>query len=165
MQNLVYLRLSDGVGGGLVVAGRLVAGSRGYAGELGHVTSDPSGLPCRCGKRGCLETLASVPAILAACRAAGAPVETLADLSASAATGDPVVESILRNVGTAVGRVLGATAMTLNPREVVIGGEIVRIAPVIVEQAATTLRYDLHSIPSDRPQIVRAAPSLQDLSS
>ncbi|MBA73679.1 MAG: transcriptional regulator [Tistrella sp.] len=157
VQNLVYLRLSDGVGGGLVVAGRLVAGSRGYAGELGHVTSDPSGLPCRCGKRGCLETLASVPAILAACRAAGAPVETLADLSASAATGDPVVESILRNVGTAVGRVLGATAMTLNPREVVIGGEIVRIAPVIVEQAATTLRYDLHSIPSDRPQIVRAA--------
>jgi predicted NBD/HSP70 family sugar kinase len=53
--------------------------------------------------------------------------------------------------------VLGAAAMTLNPREVVIGGEIVRIAPVLVEQAAATLRYELYSIPSDQPLVVRAA--------
>ena len=47
--------------------------------------------------------------------------------------------------------------MTLNPREVVIGGEIVHIAPVLVEQAVATLRYELYSIPSDQPHIVRAA--------
>ncbi|WP_430647392.1 ROK family transcriptional regulator [Agromyces sp. GXS1127] len=157
VDNLVYLRLSDGVGGGLVVSGRLVTGSRGFAGELGHVTANPSGAACRCGKRGCLETIASVPAILRACSEAGADVETLADLAAAVAKGDPAVDAVLREVGSAVGRVLGAAAMTLNPREVVIGGEIVRIAPVLVEQAAATLRYELYSIPSDQPHIVRAA--------
>lgn len=157
VDNLVYLRLSDGVGGGLVVAGRLVTGSRGFAGELGHVTADPTGLPCRCGKRGCLETVASVPAILRACRDAGGDVETLDDLAVAVAKGDPAVDMVLRNVGSTVGRVLGAAAMTLNPREVVIGGEIVHIAPVLVEQAAATLRYELYSIPSDQPHIVRAA--------
>lgn len=157
VDNLVYLRLSDGVGGGLVVSGRLVTGSRGFAGELGHVTADPAGAACRCGKRGCLETIASVPAILRACRRAGADVETLADLAVAIAKGDPAVDGVLRDVGAAVGRVLGAAAMTLNPREVVIGGEIVHIAPVIVDQAAATLRYELYSIPSDQPHIVRAA--------
>ncbi|WP_353814881.1 ROK family transcriptional regulator [Agromyces sp. SYSU T00266] len=157
VDNLIYLRLSDGVGGGLVVSGRLVTGSRGFAGELGHVTANPSGAACRCGKRGCLETIASVPAILRACGEAGADVETLADLAAAVAKGDPAVDAVLREVGSAVGRVLGAAAMTLNPREVVIGGEIVRVAPVLVEQAAATLRYELYSIPSDQPHIVRAA--------
>jgi predicted NBD/HSP70 family sugar kinase len=157
VDNLIYLRLSDGVGGGLVVSGRLVTGSRGFAGELGHVTANPSGAPCRCGKRGCLETIASVPAILKACSDAGADVETLDDLAEAVAKGDPAVDAVLREVGSTVGRVLGAAAMTLNPREVVMGGEIVRIAPVLVEQAAATLRYELYSIPSDQPHIVRAA--------
>jgi predicted NBD/HSP70 family sugar kinase len=161
VDNLIYLRLSDGVGGGLVVSGRLVTGSRGFAGELGHVTADPAGAPCRCGKRGCLETIASVPAILRACREAGADVETLEDLAVAVERGDPVVDVVLREIGSTVGRVLGAAAMTLNPREVVIGGEIVRIAPVLVEQAAATLRYELYSIPSDQPLVVRAA-QLQD---
>jgi predicted NBD/HSP70 family sugar kinase len=161
VDNLIYLRLSDGVGGGLVVSGRLVTGSRGFAGELGHVTADPAGAPCRCGKRGCLETIASVPAILRACREAGADVETLDDLAVAVERGDPAVDVVLREIGSTVGRVLGAAAMTLNPREVVIGGEIVRIAPVLVEQAAATLRYELYSIPSDQPLVVRAA-QLQD---
>jgi predicted NBD/HSP70 family sugar kinase len=140
-----------------VVSGRLVTGSRGFAGELGHVTADPAGAPCRCGKRGCLETIASVPAILRACREAGADVETLEDLAVAVERGDPAVDVVLREIGSTVGRVLGAAAMTLNPREVVIGGEIVRIAPVLVEQAAATLRYELYSIPSDQPLVVRAA--------
>lgn len=157
VDNLIYLRLSDGVGGGLVVSGRLVSGSRGFAGELGHVTADPSGAQCRCGKRGCLETIASVPAILRACREAGAAVETLDDLAVAVTMGDPAVDVVLREIGATIGRVLGAAAMTLNPREVVIGGEIVRIAPVLVEQAAATMRYELYSISSDQPLIVRAA--------
>ncbi|MZG17390.1 ROK family protein, partial [Streptomyces sp. SID5914] len=75
--DLVYVRLSDGVGGGLVVGGQLVTGSSGLAGELGHVTVEPAGRPCRCGKRGCLETVASVPGILAACWEFGLRLENL----------------------------------------------------------------------------------------
>jgi predicted NBD/HSP70 family sugar kinase len=155
--DLVYVRLSDGVGGGLVVAGRLVTGGRGFAGELGHVTADPNGTTCRCGKRGCLETVASTPAILRACRERGASVGSLDDLAQAVARRDPAVEAVLRDVGATLGRVLGATAMVLNPDEVVIGGEIVHVAPVIVEQAAATLRFELYSIPASEPVVVRAA--------
>jgi predicted NBD/HSP70 family sugar kinase len=157
VDNLLYLRLSDGVGGGLVVSGRLVPGSLGFAGEIGHVTADPAGATCRCGKRGCLETIASVPAILQACQDAGSAVDTLDALAVAVEKGEPAVDAVLREVGTTIGRVLGAAAMVLNPREVVIGGEIAHVAPVLVEQAAATLRYELYSIPSDQPQIVRAA--------
>lgn len=156
VRDLVYVRLSDGVGGGLVVTGRLVTGSRGFAGELGHVTADPAGVECRCGKRGCLETVASVPAILAACRARGVEAGSLDGLAAAVAKGDPVVDTVLREVGTTLGRVLGAAAMTLDPDEVVIGGEVAHVAPVIVEQAAATLRYELYSIPVDGHCVVRA---------
>mgnify|MGYP000100226227 CR=1 FL=1 len=154
--DLVYVRLSDGVGGGLVVGGRLTRGARGFAGELGHVTADPAGTVCRCGKRGCLETVASVPAILAACRSEGADVKDLAELAAAVERADPVVDAVLRRVGSVVGHVLGAAAMTLDPVEVVIGGEVAHVAPAIVEQAARTLRYELYSIPVDGPCQVRA---------
>ena len=156
VSDLIYVRLSDGVGGGLIVAGRLVTGAKGFAGELGHVTADPTGRTCRCGKRGCLETIASVPAILQACRERGVDVQTLPDLTAAAQKHDPKVEEVFREVGAALGRVLGSAAMTLNPEEIVIGGEIVHIAPVIVEQATATLRYELSSIPASAP-VVRAA--------
>ena len=155
VSDLVYVRLSDGVGGGLVVAGRLVTGARGFAGELGHVTADPSGVECRCGKRGCLETVASVPAILAACRERGVDLDSLEDLAGAVGKGDPIVEAVLRDVGSALGRVLGTAAMTLDPDQVVVGGEVVHVAPVIVEQAAAALRYELYSIPAAKPIVVR----------
>lgn len=155
--DLVYVRLSDGVGGGLVVAGRLVRGARGFSGELGHVTADPVGAPCRCGKRGCLETVASVPAVLAACRCRGAAVRDLDDLAAAVEKRDPVVDAVLREAGTALGRVLGAAAMVLDPVDVVVGGEIAHVAPVIVEQAAATLRYELSSVPTETSHVVSAS--------
>ena len=154
--DLLYVRLSDGVGGGLVVRGLISRGAHGYAGELGHVSVDPAGTRCRCGKRGCLETVASAPAVLAACRAKGVDVETLDDLAAVVATSDPVADGVLREVGATVGRVLGMAALTLDPDEVVIGGEITRVAPGIVEQAAAALRYELHPLPTEDPLVVRA---------
>ncbi|MFF0345547.1 ROK family transcriptional regulator [Kribbella sp. NPDC004875] len=143
IENLLYVRLSDGVGGGLVVGGRLVSGSAGLAGELGHVTVHADGERCRCGKTGCLETVASAPAILAACRTAGLAVDTLDDLATAVARSHPIADRVLRDAATAVGKVLAAVGMALNPSEIVIGGEITRIAPVIVQQAAATVTYEL----------------------
>jgi predicted NBD/HSP70 family sugar kinase len=142
-RDLVYVRLSDGVGGGLVVDGRLVHGWARFAGELGHVTVQHDGLACRCGKRGCVETVASVPAILARCRALGVEVDGLDDLAEAVRISQPVVESVLRDAGAALGKVLGAAAMTLNPREIVIGGELIRVAPLLLEQVTSTIRYEL----------------------
>jgi predicted NBD/HSP70 family sugar kinase len=155
IENVLYVRLSDGVGGGLVVGGRLVSGATGLAGELGHVTLRADGRSCRCGKTGCLETVASTPAILATLREQGLPTATLADLASAVGRSHPVADRVLREVGTDLGRVLAVVAMALNPSEVVIGGEITRVAPVLVEQARATLTYEL--FPGAGPPEVRAA--------
>jgi predicted NBD/HSP70 family sugar kinase len=156
VRDLIYLRLSDGVGGGLVVGGQLVKGANGYAGELGHVTAVPGGARCRCGKNGCVETVASVPAILGRCRELGVPVDTLDDLKAAVEIAHPTVDQVLREAGTAVGRVLGTAAMTLNPDEIVLGGEIIRVAPALLRQVADTVTYEL-SWRTDAAPVIRPA--------
>ncbi|WP_432927467.1 ROK family transcriptional regulator [Microbispora sp. CA-135349] len=156
VRDLIYLRLSDGVGGGLVVGGQLVRGSRGFAGELGHVTAVAGGAQCRCGKRGCVETVASVPAILGRCREHGVPMDTLDDLKAAVDIAHPVVDQVLREAGTAVGRVLGTAVMTLNPDEIVLGGEIIQIAPALLRQVADTVTYEL-SWWTDAAPVIRPA--------
>ncbi|GAB3979956.1 ROK family transcriptional regulator [Actinoallomurus acanthiterrae] len=156
VRDLIYLRLSDGVGGGLVVGGRLVRGSAGYAGELGHVTAVPNGTRCRCGKRGCVETVASVPAVLRRCGELGVPMATLDDLKAAVEIADPVVDQVLREAGAAVGRVLGAAALTLNPDEIVLGGDIVAIAPTLMRQVSAAITYELSWL-TDAAPVVRPA--------
>lgn len=155
-ENLIYVRLSDGIGAGLVVGGRLVIGSTGLAGELGHISVRPSGVPCGCGKRGCLETIASVPAILASCQLEGVAIASLDELDAAVAKADPIVDKVLREAGEALGRVLGAVAVTLNPSQIVIGGEIIEIAPTILQQAIATITYELLPLPESTP-IIRSA--------
>ncbi|MBE3010602.1 ROK family protein [Microbispora sp. NEAU-D428] len=156
VRDLIYLRLSDGVGGGLVVGGQLARGSKGYAGELGHVTAVPGGSRCRCGKRGCVETIASVPAILGRCRELGVTADTLDDLKAAVEIAHPAVDRVLREAGTVVGRVLGTAAMTLNPDEIVLGGEIIQIAPALLRQVVDTVTYEL-SWWTDAAPVIRPA--------
>lgn len=156
VHNILYARLSHGVGGGLVVDGRLVTGAAGFAGELGHVSVRPDGRTCRCGKRGCLETIASLPAILAACGEQGVRLDGLEELASAAERGDPVVDRVLRTAGEAVGHVLGTVAMALDPEEIVLAGDIVHRAPALLAQAETTIRWELLPIPEKTPAI-RAA--------
>lgn len=155
-QDLLYIRLADGVGGGLVVGGRLVMGSSGFAGELGHTRAVANGAACRCGKDGCLETVASVPAILAECTARGLTVSSLDELAAAVQRSHPVAADVLREAGTAVGRVASAAAMALDPEAIVIAGDLARIAPALVEQVAAVVRFE-HAPHSDSAPAVRAA--------
>jgi predicted NBD/HSP70 family sugar kinase len=80
---VAYVTVSTGVGAGIVVGGRMLEGANGLAGEIGHLVVDPDGEPCACGKRGCVETLASGPALArhgdyaAAARALGIAVDAL----------------------------------------------------------------------------------------
>ncbi|WP_067495258.1 ROK family transcriptional regulator [Actinoplanes sp. TFC3] len=150
-RDVLYVRLSDGIGGGLVVSGRLVAGRYGVAGEFGHIPADPAGDVCRCGKRGCLETVASVPAVLRACRLAG-----LDDLAAAVAAGEPTATATVERAATAVGKVLANAALILNPERIVIGGRLVSAAPGIVARAGAIVEAELVPVGGDRPDI-RAA--------
>lgn len=155
-RNLLYVRLSDGVGGSLVVDGRLVTGGAGFAGQFGHMTVDPYGPECRCGKRGCLETIVASEAIFASCRTAGVQIHSLEELEAAVTKGDPIVLGILRQAGSALGRVLGSIAVAVDPSEIVIGGRILEFADVILEQARATIEYELFPFAGSKPSIRRA---------
>lgn len=148
-RDVLYVRLADGIGGGLVVGGRLVAGARGAAGEFGHVRVDPDGGVCRCGKRGCLETVAALGPALAA-----AGVADLAELAAH--RDEPRVRAAMDRVGAALGRVLADAALILNPEQIVIGGPLPAADPGIVIRAGEVVAAELSSIGGAGP-VIRAA--------
>lgn len=154
--DIIYARLGEGVGGGVIVAGRLVTGSAGLAGEVGHVRVESNGKPCRCGKSGCLETVASLPAILESCRERGVEVHSLDQLTEEITRRHPIVEDVLRAAGTAVGHALAGPATALNPAQIIIGGDVVAASSTLLRSIAHTLRYELFPVVEMTPD-VRAA--------
>jgi glucokinase len=129
VDDVLGMVVSTGIGGGLVLGGRLIDGGTGNAGVIGHVGADPSGLPCVCGGRGCLETVASGPATVEWARARGSAAADGAALARLAADGDEVALAALARSGAAVGRVLAWVATLLDLRMVVIGGGLSQSGP------------------------------------
>lgn len=144
--NVVYLRLSSGIGAGVMCDGRMLLGCGGLAGELGHVTVDQHGDVCRCGNRGCLETVASPTAIAALLsRSWGRPV-TGADLPGLLREGDRGTLRAVEDAGDAVGRALGFTVMLLNPELIVVGGDLVEAGDALFEPMRRALvRTTMHA--------------------
>lgn len=136
--SFIYLRLSGGVGGCVVSDFRLVGGATGLAGELGHITVAGNDSLCACGKLGCLETLASVPAL---CERAGA--QDLTALRAAVHAGDERARIALAHAASAIGYVLGSAALLINPRAIILAGEIVDAFPSIKEDIAAHMRAEL----------------------
>ncbi|HEX7352715.1 ROK family transcriptional regulator [Brachybacterium sp.] len=128
----LYLQLGDGVGGAVVVDGHLHQGAGRSAGEFGHVVVDPGGALCRCGKRGCLETIARLEAL------EGASVEDL------------------DRVARGVGEVLGAASMVLDPELIVIGGRVVDEHPSLLARIEQAVRDRAGGSAGQLPEI-RAA--------
>lgn len=131
-----------GVGGGVILGGRLFRGSHGFGGEFGHVSVDPAGRTCACGSRGCVETLAGEEAIA---RAAG--VTPAASRSGSltdelvrrAEGGDTRVVRALADAGRWLGIALASTFNVLDVRAVVLGGCFGPLSPWLVEEVRRTL--------------------------
>ncbi len=127
-RDFLHVSAEIGIGGAVVVDGRLLRGRHGFAGELGHVPVRPAGPTCACGGRGCLEQYAGEEAVL---RAAG--LEPGADrvrlLSQRAAEDDKKVRRALRGAGTALGVALTGAVNLLDPEAVVLGGALSELAP------------------------------------
>jgi len=127
----LVVEITSGVGCGIVIDGVVFRGSSGVAGDIGHIAVDPSdGTLCACGNRGCLEAIASAPAIIQAASALGHDGEsvTLETISHSAQAGSPEVCSLLRTVGGHLGFVLAGLVSFFNPAAVILrsgipGGE------------------------------------------
>jgi predicted NBD/HSP70 family sugar kinase len=133
-----------GVGCGLVLDGELAHGATGAAGELGHVTIDPQGARCSCGKRGCLETLASDRAILAAI-GEGAP-DTIAAAARRAREGDERCHAAFERAGDALGQGIALLATLVNPQRVVLSGEGVVASDLLLDALRASLAR--HAFPS-----------------
>ena len=124
---MVYLTLSTGVGGGVVVDGRLFRGSKGNGGELGHITVDWRGRPCRgCGRRGCLEAYASGTSIGERAREAGLPFGTAEQVAAAARAGDAGASAVWDETVEALACGLTSIVNVFEPELVVLGGGVTR---------------------------------------
>jgi predicted NBD/HSP70 family sugar kinase len=131
--NVLYLMLSSGVGGGLVLDGSLFTGHSGMTGELGHVPVEPDGSRCRCGNRGCLETVAGAHHLLDQVRPVHGPGTTLDDAIQLARAGDPLCRSVFHRAGVAAGRVAGGICNLVNPELVIVGGDLILAGDVLVD--------------------------------
>jgi predicted NBD/HSP70 family sugar kinase len=128
--DLVYLTGEMGVGAGVILDGRLRRGGLGYSGEIGHVQLDADGPECRCGRRGCLEAMAGIGAVLRRRDPSPAEIEVeIEEVVRSARAGDEATLGTLAAVGTHLGRGVSVIANLLNPEVVILGGYYVPLAP------------------------------------
>jgi predicted NBD/HSP70 family sugar kinase len=124
LADVVYVMMSAGIGAGLVLGGRLYHGATGIAGELGHIQVRPEGTVCRCGSRGCLETVASTGALLSLLRPTHGPDLTLQAMLELVADGDLPARRVVSDAGRMVGRALADLCNHLNPAAIVVGGDL-----------------------------------------
>ncbi|GAA3818814.1 ROK family transcriptional regulator [Nocardioides panacisoli] len=124
-RDLLVVKASTGLGLGIIADGRIVSGSRGGAGEIGHTkVAAAAGRPCRCGAIGCVETVAGGWALVAALQAEGRPIGHIRDLVALAVAGAPDAKQLLRESARQLGEVLAVAINLLNPQVVVLGGDM-----------------------------------------
>ncbi len=169
--SLLYVTVSTGVGGGWVLGGRIWGGAEGMAGEVGHVVVRPGGMPCACGKRGCVEAEACGPAMArkAIARLKQEPQEGQAlrelargqieavtgEMVARAAeAGDPLAREVLTGSAGALGSGIAAAINLLNPQKVVLGGGVTKAGDLWWQQVRETARAE--TLPQARVDIVRA---------
>ena len=120
-KNLVVVNVIHGIGAGILINGRLFQGDGGGAGEIGHVVVQENGELCRCGKRGCLETVASARAVVKQMK-----MNSLADVVSSFNAGNPTANTVIENAGRYLGVSLANLIATLNIQKIVLTGDMTR---------------------------------------
>ena len=171
-RTMAFFALGTGIGGGVVIEGRLRLGPLGAAGELGHQTIVPDGPRCGCGNYGCLEALASGPALAAEgirlLRSGQAPVlhgrvrgdasaVTPSEMAAAAAAGDLAVRETITRAARYLGIAAANVINILHPDLIVFGGGVAAIGPLLFDTVRQTVRKRVGMLPVDD---IRIEPSL-----
>jgi predicted NBD/HSP70 family sugar kinase len=123
-RDFVYVKASHGIGAGLVLGGETYRGAIGVTGEIGHTQVGGAGKLCRCGNRGCLETVVSITEFRRQLAEARVDASVDDEPSLTAIGGDPVAARLLAEAGRTLGRVLADLCNCLNPAAIVLGGEL-----------------------------------------
>ena len=169
--NIVYLTVSTGIGGGIIIGGELYSGTDGCAGEVGHMTIEADGPQCHCGNFGCLEALASGWAVAKAAitcidngkkssiielvdgRLENITAETVA---MAARRGDRLAADIVSEAAKYLGIGLANLVNIFNPELIVIGGGLSKMGDMLLKPARKVLKERAFRLPADTVRVVRA---------
>ncbi|REE96100.1 ROK family protein [Thermomonospora umbrina] len=142
--NVLGMVVSTGVGGGLILGGRLVDGASGNAGHIGHVVVEPQGPPCKCGGRGCLEAIARGPGLVAWAQAHGWRPDsrgaTGVDLAEDARRGHPIATSAMKRAGRALGVAIASATHLCDLEVVAVGGGLSQAGPLLFDPLEDAFR-------------------------
>ena len=160
--NVAFVTLGTGVGGGIIINGQIVHGQGGSAGEIGHMTINPQGYRCTCGKRGCLETVASATGIVHVARDYAQEYAGDSELKASLDNGDdltakdvfdlakqndPLALKVTHVVCDQLGLALSIVAVTINPQYIIIGGGVSNAGDFLLQRVRESYnRYVFSSV-------------------
>ncbi|MCK6080273.1 ROK family transcriptional regulator [Microbacterium sp. EYE_5] len=133
VDNLLFVKIATGIGAGLISDGHLQRGAQGVAGDIGHVqVARGNDVPCTCGNRGCLEALASGPAIARSLRAIGVDAHTGGDVVDLVKRGNVEAIQAVRQAGRDIGEVLTTCVSLVNPSVIAIGGSMARVGEHLI---------------------------------
>jgi predicted NBD/HSP70 family sugar kinase len=138
-QDLAYVKLGTGIGGGMVLGGSLHRGSGGTAMEIGHITVDYQGRRCPCGNRGCLERYVGGRELLASARKDGLEIEDIPSLVSRARSGDAACRRIIHEAASLIGIAVGTLASLSSPELVVLGGSLSAAGDLLTQPLRTAL--------------------------
>ncbi len=126
-RNAIFVTIGTGVGGGIIIDGKVLGGAHATAGEIGHITvSAPDKAQCTCGKRGCLEAYASATGIVRQYEEKTGRKQTCAEIFAAAEKGEEAAQDLLHTVYDYLGEALASACCVCDPERVILGGGVAR---------------------------------------
>ncbi|MDQ3917905.1 MAG: ROK family protein [Acidobacteriota bacterium] len=168
-RNMFYVTIGTGIGGALIIDGKLWRGASGFAGEFGHITIDPEGIVCACGNVGCLETVASAPNIVrrtherlmrdstsSLSRLGLNKNFTAADVAHEAKNGDDFAALMIERTGRYIGTAIATVINLLNTERVVLGGGVMDAGQLILEPVIREARRRSFQPNFESTQIIAA---------
>ncbi len=137
-KNMIFVTLGTGVGGGIVIDGKILPGVHGAGGEIGHITLNrEETTPCNCGKCGCAEQYLSATGIV---RLAEGKYPTAKDIFDAGRAGDPFAASVLKTYFDYMGQFLSILCCTCDPEVIVLGGGVSRAGDILLQGAGKAFR-------------------------
>jgi predicted NBD/HSP70 family sugar kinase len=158
VEHLMFVKVATGIGSGVISGGLLQRGAQGIAGDIGHVqVARGAGVPCHCGNRGCLEALASGPAIARALREQGIAAASGSDVVDLVKSGDIDAIQAVRQAGRDIGEVLTACVSLVNPSVIAMGGSMARAGEHLIAGVREVVYTRSMPLATEHLQIVQSA--------
>ncbi|WP_343319686.1 ROK family transcriptional regulator [Arthrobacter sp. TMP15] len=132
VKDLVFLKIGSGIGAGLILNGSPYYGHTGVTGEIGHATIFDQGLVCRCGNRGCLETVASTAVMIELLSRGESYTLTVPEIIKKANAGDAATLRVIDDAGMAVGKAMANVVNMINPEIIVVGGPLAPLGDTLL---------------------------------